>query len=143
VLEALARANFDRHVSGIDRRVAARRGWTIVEDTFPVFDIVFNHATSKPIRLRFHCEDWDEVPPLIEVLEADCRPIENMPADPRSIFNNGPNPNTGRKFICMRGSRCYHQLHREDSWDNHRGKPEVSLGELANQLWRVWRGIVG
>lgn len=143
MLEALARANFDRHVAAIDSRVVARRDWTIVEDAFPVLDIVFNHVTAKPIRLRFHCEDWDEVPPLIEVLEADGRPIENMPPDPRSIFNNGPNPNTGRKFICMRGSRCYHQLHGEDRWDNHRGKPEVSLGEIANQLWRVWRGIVG
>lgn len=143
MLEALARANFDRHVAAIDRRVAAWRGWTIVEDTFPVLDIVFDHATAEPIRLRFHCEDWDEVPPLIEVLEADGRAIENMPADPRSIFNNGANPNTGRKFICMRGSRCYHQLHGEDAWDNHRGPDAMSLGELANQLWRVWRSIVG
>lgn len=141
MLEALARANFERHVAAIDARVAARRGWTIVEREFPILDIVFEHERARSLRLRFHCDDWDARPPLIEIVEVDGSPMETLPTDPRNIFNNGPNPNTGRKFICMRGSRCYHQLHAEDAWENHRGKPEVSLGEMANQLWRVWQGI--
>lgn len=141
MLEALARANFSRDVAAIDRRVAAMRGWTIVADEYPILDIVFNRPGVKSIRLRFNCEDYDEIPPLIDILEVDGRFIEQMPIDPRSIFNGGSNPYTGRKFICMRGSRCYHQQHAEDQWDNHRGKPDVALGELTNQLWRVWSGI--
>lgn len=141
MLEALARANFERDVAAIDRRVAEKRGWTIVGDEFPVLDIVFNVPGVRPVRLRFNCEDFDEMPPYIEILEPDGGEMAQLPADPLSRFNSGPNPYTGRKFICMRGSRCYHQQHREDQWDNHRGKPDVALGEIANQLFRVWSRI--
>lgn len=141
MLKALARSNFERDVAGIDRQAAKRMNWTIVEDGFPILDIIFSHATAKSIRLRFNCSDWDEVPPEIELLEADGSPIKTMPADPKSIFNRGPNPSTGRPFICMRGSRHYHQLHPEDRWENHRGKAGMELGGILFQLWRVWSRI--
>lgn len=141
MLSALAQANYQRDVSAIDPQAVKRMGWTIVEAAFPVLDVIFSHASAKPIRLRLECGDWDELAPAIEILDADGTQISVMPTDPRSIFNAGPNPNTGKPFICMRGSRHYHELHPEDRWENHRGKPGMDLGGILFQLWRVWSGI--
>ena len=146
MIEALSRATFDRDIAAIDARVAEMRNWTIVEASFPVFDVIFNHAAS-PIRLRLACSDWDEVPPSIDLLHIDgtCMAGSRLPANTGSVFNQGKHERTGRPFICMRGSREYHthSSHVSDRWENYRGKPGNDIGGLVYQLWRVWKKAVG
>jgi hypothetical protein len=80
--------------SGISRR--RRR--------YPILDVTILHTRS--LRLRLHCESWDEIPPSIDLLNVDGSFVGGaMPGD---IFHNGPHPNTGRPFVCMRGTREYH-----------------------------------
>jgi hypothetical protein len=139
VLEALSKAAFEREVGRIDPRSAQRRGWTIVEATYPVLDVLFEHAKAAPMRLRLICNDWDEIPPSIQLLNRDGSPLVPLPPNPGQ-FNGGPHPTTGRPFVCMRGSREYHTHggHLSDVWDNYRGKPGMDLGGLLFQLWQVW-----
>jgi hypothetical protein len=145
VLEALSRAAFDRDVAAIDPRVAGTRGWTIVKASFPIFDVIFNHA-SAPIRVRLECSDWDELPPSIDLLNIDGTYMTGgqVPANTGSVFNQGAHDRTRRPFICMRGSREYHthSSHITDRWDNYRGKPGNDIGGLVYQLWRVWKKAV-
>jgi hypothetical protein len=129
----------------IDQRAAKLRGWTIVEVKYPVLDVVFNHATAKPLRLRLNCTDWGELPPAIDLLEADGAYLATVPNNTNSVFNQGPHERTHRPFICMRGSREYHTHsgHVSDRWDNYRGQSGMDLGGIVFQLWRVWKGSVG
>lgn len=155
MLEALSRGAFERELARLDKRVVARRNWTVLSAQFPVFDVVFNHATRAALRLRFICDGWDDEPPLIEIMTAGGQvipsqrpaghPHEYVFAGGMSIFNSGPHERTGRPFICMRGSREYHNHsgHRTDHWDNHRGQSGNSLLGLVEQLWRVWKRAAG
>jgi hypothetical protein len=109
VLEVLSRAGFERDVTTIDARVAKRREWTILEASFPTFDVIFNHA-SAPIRLRLECSNSDEQPPSIDLLNVDGTYMtgSQLSAITGSVFNQGAHERTHRPFICMRGSREYH-----------------------------------
>ncbi len=151
MLEALSRALFDRQVGSLDRRFVERRGWTVVTAQYPVLDVIFNHPTRPPLRLRMTCVEWDDLPPSIELLTADGAYIPpSLPADHpysyvftggSSIFNSGPHPNTNRPFICMRGSLEFHthSSHLQESWDNYRRVSGNDLLGLLEQLWQVWK----
>jgi hypothetical protein len=145
VLEALSRASFDRDVGRIDTRSARMYGWTIVEASYPILDVVFNHAVAAPLRLRLTCTDWDELPPSIELLAADGQHLSTAPPNVGGVFHPGPHPITGRLFVCMRGAREYHThfSHLADLWDNYRGKPGNDLAGIVVQLWRAWKRSVG
>ncbi|WP_026221504.1 putative metal-binding protein [Ancylobacter sp. FA202] len=151
MLEALSRGAFDRELALLDDRLIARRGWTVLTAQFPVLDVVFNHHSRVPVRLRFTCDGWDDQPPAIEILTADGQhiPSTREPGSPyeyvftgsMSIFNSGPHEQHTRPFICMRGSRDYHNHsgHSADHWDNYRGQSGNGLLGLLEQLWRVWK----
>ena len=145
MLEAIARANFDRDVAAIDVRAAERRGWRIVEATYPVLDVIFTHPTAKALRLKFVCTDWNEVPPSIVLLDQSGAFLQDAPPNTNYVFNPSPHPSTGRPFVCMRGSHEYHThySHITDNWDNYRGQPSMNLGGIAFQLWKVWKRSVG
>lgn len=155
MLEALSRGAFERELAQLDKRVVTRRNWTVLTAQHPVLDVVFNHPTRAALRLRFTCDGWDDQPPLIEILAADGQPIPShrRPGHPHeylfagglSIFNSGPHERHQRPFICMRGSRDYHNhpSHRTDHWDNYRGQSGNSLLGLLEQLWRVWTRAAG
>lgn len=145
MLEALARGAFERDVALIDARAAAARGWEVKTVVYPVLDIVFTHPVAKPLRLKFTCEDWDDRPPSIGLLEADGTPLLTKPQNTDGQFHPGGHPNTGRPFVCMRGALEYHThpQHAADVWDNYRGRPGMDLGGIVFQLWRVWRRSVG
>jgi len=150
MLEALARGAFERDVGRLDKRLVKRRRWTVVAADYPVLDVIFGHPSRAPLRLRITCDDWDDLPPSIELLTSDGAhiptnrdpglPHEYVFAGGGSIFNSGPHPSTGRPFICMRGSREFHthSSHCAEVWDNYRGRSGNDLLGLLDQLWRVW-----
>jgi hypothetical protein len=145
VLEALSRAAFDRDVRRIDARSTRMYDWTIVEASYPIFDIVFNHTRATPLRLRLTCTDWDELPPSIELLDEQGKHLGTAPPNVGSVFNGSAHPITGRPFVCMRGAREYHThfSHTSDLWDNYRGQSGMDLAGIALQLWRAWKRSVG
>jgi hypothetical protein len=144
MLEALSRAAFERDVGRLDRRTAEKFGWTVVTAEYPVLDVSFKHATAAPLRLRFTCTDWDELPPSIELLDAAGKHLTAPPPHVGSVFHPGPHASTGRPFVCMRGSREYHthESHLTDYWSNYRGKPGIDLLGILGQLWRAWKRSV-
>lgn len=145
MLEAFCRAAFERDMKRLDRRATEKYGWTIVSAIYPLFEIVFNHATAAPLRLRLLCTDWDELPPIIELLDATGLYLKVAPPNIGGVFNAGPHPSTGRPFVCMRGAREYHthQSHLRDHWENYRGKSGMDLPGIVLQLWRAWKRAVG
>jgi hypothetical protein len=139
VHEALARVNFDRDVAGFG--VAAERfGLVIHSRAFPVVDATIRH--SKPLRVRLRGDDWDELPPSIELLNPDGTSWSS--AVPGGVFHPGAHPNTGGPFICMRGSREYHTHpnHSNDKWEQYRGQAGMGLTGILVQLAAAWRKAV-
>lgn len=145
MLEAISKAAFDRDVKLIDRRSARMRDWTIIEDAYPVLDVLFGHASAAPLRLRLICNDWDELPPSIQLLSKEGQPLATAPPNVGNVFNGGAHPATGRPFVCMRGAREYHthSSHTSDLWDNYRGQSGMDLGGIVFQLWQAWKRSVG
>jgi hypothetical protein len=145
VLNALSRAAFDREIGRIDPRSTRMYDWTILEASYPILDVVFNHAIAAPLRLRLNCTDWDELPPSIELLNASGKHLHTAPPNVGSVFNGGAHPSTGRPFVCMRGAREYHthSSHTTDIWDNYRGTSGMDIGGIVLQLWRAWKRSVG
>jgi hypothetical protein len=145
VLEALSRAAFERDIGRIDKRSARMYGWTIIAARYPVLDILFNHATAAPLRLRLTCADWDELPPSIELLDSSGAHLGSAPPNVGNVFNGGAHPSTGRPFVCMRGAREYHihSSHTSDLWDNYRGASGMDLAGILLQLWKAWKKSVG
>lgn len=145
VLKALSQAAFERDVSRIDARAAKLYDWKIVEVSYPILDVIFTHVSDAPLRLRLTCNDWDDLPPEIELLTADGQPLTTAPPNVGSVFNPGPHDATGRPFVCMRGAREYHthNSHTSDLWDNYRGQSGMDLGGIVLQLWRAWKKAVG
>lgn len=145
MLELLSRAAFDRDIGRIDARSARMYDWTIVEANYPILDVIFNHFSTVPLRLRLTCADWDEIPPSIELLDADGKHLGTAPPNVGSVFNGSAHPSTGRPFVCMRGAREYHthSSHTSDIWDNYRGMSGMDLGGIVLQLWRAWKRSVG
>jgi hypothetical protein len=145
MFEALSRATFGRDMKRLDHRAAEKWGWKIVTADYPVFDVSFTHATAAPLRLRLLCKDWDELPPVIQLLDASGNPLSAQPPNVGCVFNSGPHPTTGRPFVCMRGAREYHthSSHLGDLWDNYRGKSGLDLPGIVLQLWRAWKKAVG
>ncbi|ABE37273.1 hypothetical protein RPD_0033 [Rhodopseudomonas palustris BisB5] len=145
MLEALSKATFDRDIGRIDPRSVRMYDWAIVQANYPVFDVIFNHAQVAPLRLRLVCDDWDEIPPSIELLNKEGQPLATAPPNVGNVFNGSTHPNTGRPFVCMRGAREYHThgSHTSDLWDNYRGQSGMDLGGIVVQLWRAWKRSVG
>lgn len=145
MLEALSRAAFDRDIGRIDPRSVRMYDWTIIQASYPVLDVLFNHALAEPLRLRLECNEWDEIPPSIQVLSKDGQTLAAAPPNVGNVFNGGPHPNTGRPFVCMRGAREYHTHggHTSDRWENYRGQSGMDLGGIVVQLWRAWKRSVG
>jgi hypothetical protein len=145
MLEQLSRAAFEADMGRLDPVAAKRFGWTVVAAEYPVFDVIFNHATAVPLRLRLDCRQWDELPPSIELLDASGTPVGAAPPNVGGVFHPGRHPSTGRYFVCMRGAREYHThpSHLTDHWSNYRGTSGNDLIGIVSQLWRAWKSAVG
>lgn len=144
MLEALSRATFEADVGRLDPVAARRWRWTVLTAEYPVFDVVFDHATAAPLRLRLECRQWDEVPPSVELLKADGSPVTAAPPNVVGVFHPCPHPSTGRFFVCMRGVREYHThpSHIHEHWANYRGTPGNDLIGIVAQIYRAWKKAV-
>jgi hypothetical protein len=141
VHEALAKGNFDKEVSALTSKYAVQAGWTVNNQAFPILDITASH--TQPVRLRLTCDNWNELPPSIEILNPEGT-TWNKPMPPGNVFNAGHHPATNRPFICMRGSREYHTHpgHVNDAWDNYRNQSGMTLLGILQQLVGFWRNKV-
>lgn len=145
MLELLSRAAFERDVRRLDSRTAAHRNWTVLQAEYPVLDVILGHPTAAPLRLRFTCVDWDDLPPSVEVLDAAGQHLAQAPPGAGGIFHPSPHPVTGRMFVCMRGTREYHThfSHVGERWDGYRGQSGLDLLGILDQIWRCWKRAVG
>lgn len=138
----LCKTRFNNHLAGLDDELCAARRWTVFVKEYPLLDIGFTSLQGRRLRLRAQCDDWNEQPPSIELLDWDGRVLTTLPPSTTSIFNNGAHPVTGKKFICMRGIREYHthSSHTGDPWSAIKDMPEYRLGEIITQVWHGWKG---
>jgi hypothetical protein len=144
VLEALSKLAFEAGVARLDCSAVKNWGWTVLAAEYPTFDVLFDHATALPLRLKLDCSQWDELPPSVELLKADGSPVTAAPGN-GGIFHPGPHPITGKFFVCMRGIREYHthSSHVTELWDDHKGKSGNDLMGIVTQIYRAWRKAVG
>ena len=136
-----AKALFDSQLAAVSGSLAATRRWTIHKIEFPILDCEFRHANKPSLRVRFECDDWNTIPPSIELLTADGKALTALPGRSTGVFNNSAHPISGKPFICMRGSREYHthNSHLNDPWEPLRDQSNMSLGGILTQIWNAWR----
>jgi len=137
---AAAAALFDDQTKSLEDELLELRRWTVFSRNFPVLEIGFNGMNRAPLRVRMHCEDWNELPPSISLLSATGEVLMAVPTGPTGIFHQGPHPNTGQPFVCMAGSREYHMhsSHTADLWDNYKTRPGYDLGGIMTRIWNGW-----
>lgn len=138
---AAAKALFDSEVATLSATLAKRRGWVFHTLEFPVIDCSFTAAGRTTLRLRFQCDNWNDLPPSVLLLTAEGSPLTTLPQNHSSVFNPGPHPSTGRPFVCMRGAREYHThpSHVGDPWESLKNSDSYSLGGILTQLWNAWQ----
>jgi hypothetical protein len=138
VHEALSRAKFEEDVAKLGSVVAGTYHLQVHSNTFPILDVTIEH--SRPLRARMHADNWDELPPSIDLLNLDgsAMPSGSIPG---GVFNPGPHPNTNRPFVCMRGSREFHTHagHQQERWEHYRGQAGMGLVGILLQLAGAWR----
>ena len=136
-----AKALFESDLVAVSGSLAENRHWIIHQLAFPLLDCEFEHADKPSLRVRFHCDDWNTLPPSIKLLTSEGEPLTVVPGRKTGVFNHSAHPNTGNPFICMRGSREYHThpSHTPDLWEPLRGQSSYSLGGILTKVWNAWR----
>lgn len=139
--EAACRRLFDDAVAGLTHELCSTRGWTLVTSTFPILEVGFEAPGRTPFRVRLICDDWNELPPSVLLLDGSGAPLTTLPSSPGTPFNGSAHPTTGRPFVCMVSTREYHThtSHVGDRWENYRDRAGYELGGILTQLWRAWQ----
>ena len=137
--ELLAAKNFERDTLVLTPAFCTRSGLRLITCAFPTIDLVI--SSGRDLRLRLTCNDWDELPPSIILLQADGTNWPNPPSG--GIFNASAHPATGLPFICMRGVREYHThtSHLNESWASYRGQHGMDLVGLIAQITNAWHKL--
>lgn len=137
----LSKSVFDRQIDAIPPTLFEKRGWRVIERTYPVFEVAFEATGRTTMRVRMRCDDWNELPPSIELLDAEGAYLQTLPTGPTGVFNSSPHEVTKRPFICMAGSREYHthSSHVTDLWEGYKEHDSHSLPNIMGQLWEAWR----
>lgn len=128
--EAVSRQLFEKDVAVLSDKVAAGMNVLVNSRDFPVLDITINHTVS--LRLRFQCDNWNDSPPSIQLLNPDGTSFAGKM--PGGIFHGG-------RFICMRGAREYHTLggHVNDSWETYKNQEGMTIVGIFQQIKNAWR----
>lgn len=128
--EAISRRLFEEDVAVLSDKVAESMDVVVNAREFPVLDVTINHR--RPLRLHFHCDNWNDLPPSIQLLNPDGSPLSGVM--PGGIFH----PN---RFICMRGVREYLTLgnHKEDAWENYKNQEGMTIVGIFQQIKNAWR----
>lgn len=137
---AAAKRQFEKEVAAMPPRLLELRGWTLHSATYPLVDISFKADGRKTLRLHVVCDDWNDQPPSIVLLDAAGEPLRRGPNCPASVFNNSAHPATGRPFICMPGSREYHThgSHLNHLWEPLKTQDSYTLFNIIGQVWSAW-----
>ena len=139
--EVLARENFARDVGFLSPVFLQSRGWILNQVEMPILDVTFTSAT--PLRVRLRCDEWDELPPSVELLKVDGGAYVEGLKGP--VFHKDSHPIVGRSWVCMVGYREYHTYvsHVTDVWAAYRGQDGMNLSGLLDRLNRAWRKEMG
>ena len=137
----LAKTRFDADLAGVTEELCQMRGWTVFAREYPIFDVGFRSAGGVSLRIRMECENWSEQPPAIALQNWEGGHLASAPASSTGIFNGSAHRYTGRPFVCMKGSREYHnhESHVSDPWSALSERADYRLGEIATQIWNGWR----
>lgn len=126
-----------------NRKLMETRGWVVLVRAYPTLDVQFSAEGKATIRMRALCEDWDDLPPSVELLDEAGTPLPRFPQGiGHSVFNNSAHPRTKRAFLCIPGIREYHEhgSHLSDKWDNYRNKKsDYDLGAIVTRIWDAWK----
>ncbi len=135
-----SRALFEAEVKKLSPELSGRRGWLLHSVAHPIIDCSFTARDRTALRVRFTCDDWNDLPPSITLHSADGSMLTTLPPNPTGVFNPSAHPSTGRPFICMRGAREYHThpSHVTDLWENLRNSSAYDLGGILTQVWNAW-----
>lgn len=138
---AAAQALFESQVATLTPALAQRRGWMLHEVAWPVIDCSFTAPRRTILRVRLRCDDWNDQPPSIDLLNTDGTYLTRNMANPTNVFNQSAHHTTGRPFVCMAGSREYHThpSHLTELWGGYKDRASHDLGGLVTQLWHAWR----
>ena len=138
-----SRALFEEEVQKLRPELLEARGWTLFAKEYPILDIGFSARDGAKIRLRLFCQEWNDRPPSVDLLDWSGQRLPAIQRDPAGVFNNSAHPQTGRPFICMKGVREYHThpSHTGDAWEAIKGSDNFTLGGILTQLWHVWRTL--
>lgn len=136
-----AQALFETQVAALTPALAQRRGWVVHEVSWPMIDCSFTSPQRTTLRVRLRCENWNDQPPSIDLLDADGNYLTRHFSNPTSVYNMSAHPDTARPFVCMAGSREYHThpSHLTEFWDGFKDRSSHDLGGLLTQLWNAWR----
>jgi hypothetical protein len=139
--EAASRALFDEEIGRWPPDLASSRGWLVHDLKYPIIDCAFTAPNRTPLRLRCDFSNWNEQPPSVVLLNADGSKLTSLPQNPTGVFNPGPHPTEGRPFICTQGVREFHthSSHKNEPWEQFRGKPNFGVGDILTKLWHAWR----
>jgi len=143
---ALSRNLFEEQINLWPPDLAESRGWVIHAVSYPTVDISFTAIDRTTLRLSCDFSDWDELPPSIDLLNAEGVLLAKLPQKLPGVFNGGAHPRTGRPFVCMAGSREFHThpSHRNETWDQCRDQPGFEdIGAILTKLWHAWQKGTG
>ena len=106
-----------------------------------MLEVGFRKQGVVAIRIRLRCDDWNDLPPSIEVCDPQGACVTSLPHNLSGILNMSAHPVTGKPFICMRGSREYHthSSHSSDAWATIKHLDAFTLGGILTQIWRAWQ----
>ena len=125
-----------------DGTLLSVRSWLVVSCSYPVIEVEFSIAGRESVRAKLMCDEWDELPPSVDLLDSKGIPLPRFPQGiGHNVFNNSAHPKTGRPFLCTPGVREYHthSSHIGDSWENYRNKDGFDLGGILTQTWNAWK----
>jgi hypothetical protein len=141
VHELASRNMFEDQTKHLEGRLLEVRRWRLISASYPVLEICFEGDGRAPMRLRVGCDDWNDLPPSVTLLDGEGKALGVGGAPTGSnIFHQGPHDTTRLPFICMAGTREYHthSSHVGDLWDNYKTASGYDLGGILTQIWNGW-----
>ena len=137
---AASRALFERDVATLSSELARRRQWVLHSLTYPLIDCSFSAEHRTTLRVRFTCDDWNDLPPSVTLHAADGSLLNSTLTNTSNVFHPQRHPATNEFFVCMRGTREYHThpSHVTDLWENIKSSSSYSLGGILTQIWHAW-----
>lgn len=125
---AASRALFDEEIDPLKRLAMFKGGGLVIlSAAYPDLVVELPHPSGKRRRFRLRADNWNELPPSVQPIDADGNDVRGEPSGGYWTTLNGS------WGLCVPGTREYHQHHAENPWANHRASTTI-----ANVLGRVY-----